>query len=74
MFELNAYKQTFAGSLTMCKAVPVNWGICLERVADREYCAMDSAGQFVEEVYQQSVDFYKQLSSPFPQQLYKTMV
>lgn len=28
----------------------------------------------MEDVYRQSVDFYKQLSSPFPQQLYKSMV
>lgn len=40
--------------------------ICLEQVADREHCVMDSAGKFVEDVYQQPVDFYKQLSSPFP--------
>lgn len=28
----------------------------------------------MEDVYRQSVDFYKQLSSPFPQQLYKSML
>lgn len=28
----------------------------------------------MEDVRTQSVDFYKQLSSPFPQQLYKSMV
>lgn len=52
----------------------MSWGICLGCVAGKGILWSVSTGQLVEDVYRQSVDLYKQLSSPFPQQLYKSTV
>lgn len=51
----------------------MSWGLFLGGVAGRVLCT-DRPGLLVEDAYRQPVDFYKQLSSPFPQQLYKSMV
>lgn len=73
--ELSVYKQSFAGSAPMkegCTWRPetLSWGICLGWDAGSVYPVMLAQ----DTLWETSVDFYKQISSPFPQQLYRSIV